>query len=154
MNQANNIKKILRRFFKKMGIEIEAEDKENEDGLLINLRPIDEKITSLLIGYRGENLQAIQHILRLFIRKQLDQPIKLMIDINDYRSRRLEAIKEMILDIAEKVKKTQRVELLRPMSAYERRMAHLVVKEIPGLATQSVGEEPNRRVIIRPENSE
>ncbi len=148
-----DIEKILIDFFQKMGIDIDSEAKKNEDALRINIKPKDEKLTSLLIGYRGENLFSIQHLVRMLLRRRTGESIKILLDINDYRERHSESLKEMALSLAERVKRTQRVELLRPMTAYERRIVHIAIREIGGLMTQSVGEEPNRRVIIKPGES-
>ena len=148
------IEKIILGFFKKMDIDIDSETKKIEDVLRINIKPKDEKLASLLIGYRGENLFSIQHIVRVLARKKIGGSAKIMLDVNDYRERHSESLKEMALSLAERVKRTQRVELLRPMTAYERRIVHIAIKELGGLITQSVGEEPNRRVIIKPESSE
>lgn len=144
-------KKIIEDFFDKLGIEARVTLKEEEQGVQCDIEPGDNKLSSLLIGYRGENLLAIQHLLRILVRKKIEEPIKLLIDISGYRQKHQNSLKEMVLNLAERVKKTQRVELLRPMTAYERRIVHLAIKEIKGLMTQSVGEEPNRRVLIKPE---
>ena len=154
MKMIKKTKKIFEDFFQKMGVKIETDQEETQEGLLVNIRPIDTDLTSLLIGYKGENLQAIQHMLRMLMRKQIKEPLKLIIDINGYRAKHIEIIKSMVLGLAERVKKSQRVELLRPMTAYERRAVHMVIQGISGVSTQSVGEEPNRRVIIRPESGE
>jgi len=146
-----DIEKILIEFFQKMGIDIDSEAKEIEDALRINIKPKDEKFAALLIGYRGENLFSIQHLVRVLARKRVGESVKIMLDINDYRNRHAESLKEVALSLADRVRRTQRVELLRPMTAYDRRIIHLAIKEIGGLMTQSVGEEPNRRVIIKPE---
>ena len=151
MARLSDVKKILKDFFEKMGIGISAEHKESEEGLEVNIIPDDNKLTSLLIGYKGENLQTLQYMMRILIRKKIGEPFRLILDVNGYREHRLESIREMVLNLAEKVKKTQRIELVRPMTAYERRVVHVALKEISGVETQSVGEEPNRRVIIRPE---
>ncbi len=146
-----DIEKVLVEFFQKMGIDIDSEAKEIEDALRINIKPKDEKLASLLIGYRGENLFSIQHLIRVLARKKVGESAKIMLDINDYRDRHAESLKEMARSLADRVRRTQRVELLRPMTAYERRIVHVAIKETDGLITQSVGEEPNRRVIIKPE---
>lgn len=145
-----DIEKILIEFFQKMDINIDSEAKKIEDAVKINIKPKDEKLASLLIGYRGENLFSIQHLLRVLVRKRIGESVKIMLDINDYRDRQAESLKGMALSLAERVKRTQRVELLRPMTAYERRIVHIAIKELGDLVTQSVGEEPNRRIIIKP----
>ena len=155
MNKFEQIEKIFRDFFAKMGLNVEASAKEMEDSLHINIKPDDEKITPLLIGYKGENLIAFQHMLRMLVRRKIGEKQRIILDIGEYRQRQINALQEMAKNLAEKVKRTQRVELLRPMSAYERRIVHLAVSKISGLSTQSVGEEPNKRVMIKSEvNSE
>lgn len=151
MTKYQDIDKMVVDFFERMGIEITSETKKIEDSLKINIKPKDEQFASLLIGFRGENLLSIQHLIRILARKKTGQPIKIILDVNDYRDRQSASLKEMVSSLAARVKRTQRVELLRPMSAYERRIVHLAIRELGSdLATQSVGEEPNRRVIIKP----
>lgn len=149
-----NIKKEISIFFKKMDIKIDCEIEQDEGMLRIDISPIDAKITPLLIGYKGENLASIQHIVRIMLRKKTASDEKILLDVNGYRKEQQNLLRQTIEMIAARVKETGRVELLRPMSAFERRMVHVIVKDVGGLLTQSVGEEPNRRVLIKPEGSE
>src|SRR4030042_5794363 len=110
------IEEIIISFFQKIGFDIDSETKKIEDVLRINIKPKDEKLTSLLIGYRGENLFSIQHLVRMLLRRRTGESIKILLDINDYRERHSESLKEIALSLAERVKRTQRVELLRPMT--------------------------------------
>ena len=94
-----DIEKVLIEFFQKLGIDIDSEAKEIEDALRINIKPKDEKLASLLIGYRGENLFSIQHLVRLLARKRVGESVKIMLDINNYRDRHAESLKEMALKL-------------------------------------------------------
>lgn len=152
--KTKEIEKIVCGFWDKLGYQVDVKVQEQEGNFVVDIMPEDEKTISLLIGYRGENLFACQHLLRLVARKKLGEEIRLTLDVNKYRQKQSESLEEFAKFIAEKVKKTKRVELLRPMSAYERRIVHLVVSKIDGLITQSVGEEPNKRVMIKVEASD
>lgn len=105
---------------------------------------------SMLIGEQGRNLIALEHILKKIIKKKYGEETKFTLDINDYRVKRLEGLKQDVKNAAKEVRMYHRQVVLRPMSAFERRVVHLLLAEYPDIATESMGEEPNRRVIIKP----
>ena len=104
----------------------------------------------MLIGEQGRNLVALEHLLKKIIRKKHGEDFKFTLDINDYRIRRLEALKQDVKNAAKEVRMYRRQAVLRPMSSFERRVIHLLLAEYPDIATESIGEEPNRRVVIKP----
>lgn len=110
---------------------------------------IESEMASILIGRRGQNLQALEHLLRLILTKEADEFTSLNIDISGYRAAREQEISEMARDLAEKVIATGQEETLPPMNAFERRLVHLLLADIEGIVTESAGEEPYRRIIIR-----
>ncbi len=112
---------------------------------------------SMLIGSEGGNLLALEHILKKLVRRgrgEMDNApsddMKFTLDINDYRVRRLEDLKQSVKAAAKAVRLYGREVPLRPMSSFERRIVHLLLAEYPDITTESAGEEPARRVIIRP----
>lgn len=106
--------------------------------------------TSALIGERGSNLGAIEHIVKKVIRKKYGEENKFTLDINDYRMRRLDDLKQDVKVAAKEVRLYGKQVPLRPMSSFERRIVHLLLAEYPDIATESIGREPSRLVVIKP----
>ena len=101
-----------------------------------------------LIGRGGENLVALQQIVSAITSKKVSHSVHVGVDIEGYRRRREEQLRDMAGRVAARVKATGSAVTLEPMLAYERRIVHLVVQEQTGVRTESVGIEPNRRVEI------
>ena len=106
----------------------------------------------MLIGERGVNLAAFEHMLKKLVKRKHGEEYKFTVDINDYRLRRLEHLKQDIKNAAREVRMYHREAPLRPMSSFERRIVHILLAEYPDITTESVGQEPNRKVVIKPFN--
>lgn len=109
---------------------------------------IDGGDPGLLIGARGQTLDAMQELLRTVVQRQAQTRVRLVLDVDGYRGRRREAVlrqtEEMVL-----VAREQGEAELDPMSAYERKLVHQAIADIEGLSSFSEGQEPRRRVMIR-----
>lgn len=105
---------------------------------------------SILIGKRSETLNALQYISGLIISKELGHSVPLVIDVEGYRTRREQQIRQLARRTAEQVIKTGRRLALEPMPANERRLVHMELRDHPDVTTQSTGEEPHRKVNIIP----
>ncbi|MBI3442570.1 MAG: hypothetical protein HY007_02290 [Candidatus Sungbacteria bacterium] len=106
--------------------------------------------TSALIGERGNTLGAIEHIVKKIIRKKYNEEQKFTLDINNYRMCRLDDLKQDVKVAAKEVRLYAKPVPLRPMSSFERRIVHLLLAEYPDIATESIGREPARMVVIKP----
>lgn len=125
-------------------VVIDDSDKEN---ILAN---IQTEQAGFLIGQAGANLDALQHLVRVLISKKTGQPIQFILDVNNYRKHRVELLQELAKNIAKQAM-TERITLtLQPMPAYERRIIHLALTGYPQINTESIGQEPRRRVIVKP----
>jgi spoIIIJ-associated protein len=102
----------------------------------------------VLIGRRSETLNALQLIASLIISKAADQWVQLIVDVEGYRTRREHQLRQMARRIAEQAIKTGKRQVLEPMTPNERRIIHLELREHPDVETESIGEEPNRKVTI------
>lgn len=102
----------------------------------------------VLIGRGGENLVALQQVVSAITSRRAGHAVHVPVDIEGYRRRREDQLKEIAKRVGERVKATGQAVTLEPMLAYERRIVHLAVQGTPGLRTGSVGIEPNRRVVI------
>lgn len=107
---------------------------------------------SMLIGKNGQNLNALEHLLRVIaFRKNPEQPAaSFILDINDYRRAKVSQLITLARAAAGRVISTQRAEALAPMSAYERRLVHTELAGYRELQTESIGAEPRRRIVIKP----
>jgi spoIIIJ-associated protein len=121
------------------------EDESNEPVVLVNVEGND---LSILIGRRSETLNALQYIGSLIICKRLDRWIPLMIDVQGYRARRERQLRQIAQRMADQAIHTGRRQVLEPMPANERRLIHLELRDHPQVDTESIGEEPNRKVTI------
>lgn len=104
----------------------------------------------LLIGWRGENLRALQTVLNLMTGDNEAEGRRLILDVERYRARREEQVRELALRLAHRVKRTGQAYTLDPMQAYERRVVHITLESDEGVRTESTGAEPSRRITIHP----
>lgn len=121
------------------------EDAKDQRMVLVEIQGDD---LSILIGRRSETLNALQYISSLIVGKQLDRWVPLMIDVQGYRSRRERQLRQLARRMAEQAVHTGRRQVLEPMPANERRLIHLELRDHPLVTTESVGEEPSRKVTI------
>jgi len=105
---------------------------------------------SILIGRRAETLNALQYITGLIVSKELGEPVSLVIDVEGYRSRREGQLRVLARRMADQAIKTGRRQILEPMPASERRIVHMELRDNPSVKTESIGEEPRRKVTIIP----
>ena len=103
-----------------------------------------------LIGRKGERLSALQHLVNLMLSRQMGAWTRVLVDVEDYRGRRERQLREIADRAAKRVVETGKMLQLEPMPALERRWVHLALKGNPDVATQSIGEEPNRRIVVLP----
>lgn len=140
-------KVFLRDVLDKMGIMAEVKMKEEADALHIEL--IGPKMGTI-IGYRGETLDSLQYLTSLVVNKGHENPYKrVILDTENYRSKREETLKRLAGKTAYKVKKYKKAIKLEPMNPYERRIIHAALQEDKGITTFSEGDEPFRRIVIQ-----
>jgi spoIIIJ-associated protein len=101
-----------------------------------------------LIGRKGERLSALQHLVNLMLSRKMGTWTRVLVDVEDYRGRRERQLVEVATRAAERVNETGQMLQLEPMSALERRWVHLALRDVDGITTQSIGEEPMRRVVV------
>ena len=138
----------LNAILKNLGCEnVEIKAAVRENGALIIL---DGEGLGVVIGHRGETLDALQHLVSLAANNSGGY-FKVMLNIGDYREKREQTLVSLAQRVAEQVKHNSRNRALEPMSAYERRIIHTAVQEIEGVCSASIGEGKSRRVVIFPE---
>ena len=106
--------------------------------------------SGLLIGRRGQTLQALQFLVTLIVRKELGEDVRVVLDVENYRQRRENSLRDMAAKVASRVAQTNRSITLEPMSPADRRIIHTSLSQHPGVRTESAGEGENRKVTIMP----
>lgn len=109
---------------------------------------VDGDDAAILIGRRGETMDALQYLSLLVSNRAEGDYVKISLDVANYRSKREHTLESLAKRMASKVQKTRRSQTLEPMNPYERRIVHSAVQEIEGVKSESVGEDPHRRVVI------
>ncbi len=140
----------VRSFLGRMGFGEDIEAVEGFQGMTVRITVKMKKDSNLLIGERGNNIFALEHLLKKCMRSKNGDDMKFTLDINDYRMKKMEDLKQDVKTAAKDVRLYKKEVPLRPMSSFERRIVHLLLAEYPDITTESIGEEPMRRVIIKP----
>jgi len=142
------IKAEIEKFFKKMTIDVEVRPlSQREETLFVNLKTEEPQI---LIGEKGQTMLAIQRLLKVITRRKFPETFYIDLDINDYKKKKIEYLRETARSVADEVTLTKKETILEPMPAYERRIVHLELADRQDVTTESIGEEPERRVVIKP----
>ncbi|MEN8240876.1 MAG: RNA-binding cell elongation regulator Jag/EloR [Chloroflexota bacterium] len=127
----------------------DAPGKDGMPGIVVDINGDD---LSILIGKRAETLNALQYITRLIVGKEAGRGINLTVDVEGYRARRERSLGQLAQRMAGQAVKSGRRQTLEPMPANERRLIHIELKDNDQVTTESVGEEPRRKVTIIPTN--
>lgn len=129
-----------------MGMTVELISDVDTDGALSIEMKGDNM--GLLIGKRGQTLDALQYLANRVANKHQDGYVRVKLDTENYRARREETLKNLAKNIAYKVKRSKRAVSLEPMNPYERRIIHAALQSDPYVTTHSEGEEPYRKVVV------
>ena len=129
-----------------MNMEVEISSSIDEDGALCVEMKGDHM--GILIGKRGQTLDALQYLANRVANKHQDGYVRVKLDTENYRARREETLKHLAKNIAHKVKRNRRPVVLEPMNPYERRIIHSALQSDPYVTTHSEGEEPYRKVVV------
>ncbi len=145
----NNVEKFIKEFLKNLGEEYKYDIniEKNE----INVK-IDGGNSGTLIGYRGETLNALQHILSLIANKHTSAKVRVLLNVDGYKEKREKTLEELALKVSKTVIRTNKSITLEPMNAYERKIIHSKLQNMTDIRTHSIGEEPHRRIVIEKVN--
>lgn len=143
----DDVREYLENLFKAMDIQTEIHLDFNEEENVLDIE-LEGPEMGILIGKRGQTLDALQYIISLAVNKKSDSYIRVKLDTENYRARRKETLENLAKNIAFKVKRTKRSFALEPMNPYERRIIHATLQNDKYVATRSEGDEPYRKVIV------
>ena len=142
----NYIKEYISNVAKSMNLEINLEVRESEE--IFNVVMISDN-NSILIGKDGRTLNSLQTLIRQSIQNETGFNIKVNLDASNYRAKKVKYFEYDIKNIVREVQKTKMDIKLDPMNSYQRRIVHSLVSNYDNIETESVGEEPNRCVVIK-----
>ena len=147
MTVQEQVADFVTKVVKQMGLDLEAQVETTGDGTRINLAGDGAEA---LLARRGEGLQALQHIVDSAFRKQLGDQ-RLLVDCMNFRRGKDNELRQMAKFLAEKAKTSGIEQSIGPLNAYERRLVHLAVAEIPGVTSESIGDAAVKTVTITAE---
>ena len=137
---------FLKSIFEAMKLEVRISPQETIDGVVVNL--IGENL-GILIGKHGQTLDSLQYLANLAANKGLvEEKVRIILDIENYRSRREDTLRRLAMRLADKVRRTGERVVLEPMNRHERKIIHMALQNNYRISTYSSGEEPYRKVVI------
>jgi spoIIIJ-associated protein len=144
-------KQILEELMAHLGFDVTVEVETGDTSRLNVVGEGEEKdALGALIGRKGERLSALQHLVNLMLSRKMGAWTRVLVDVEDYRGRRERQLREIATRAAARVVETGKMLQLEPMPALERRWVHIALRDDPNVVTHSIGEEPNRRVVVLP----
>lgn len=141
------VKEYLGDVLTNMGLEVSFETRIREDQLKVKMYSNDNPI---LIGHAGKNLAALQTLIRGVVKNKFGRTPYISLDVENYKDKQLMYLEKTAKRIAKEVSQTKIAVELDNMNSYERLIVHNAVADFEGIYTESVGEEPNRHVVIKP----
>lgn len=143
----DDIYEYLNNLFHAMDIDAEVNIDYNQEDAAMDI-DVSGPDMGILIGKRGQTLDALQYLISLFVNKKSESYIRVKLDTENYRARRRDTLENLAKNIAFKVKRTRRSFTLEPMNPYERRIIHSTLQNDKYVSTRSEGEEPYRKVVV------
>ena len=146
------VKELIEEALEKIGVPAQvSEQKPSVPGQGNTVFHIEVSENShLIIGAHGVNLDALQHLLRLLVRRRFGNDLHFSIDVNGYWTEKSSTLIREAFETAETVSRNRSAHILRPMTAFERKIVHTALAEHPGVITESLGSGEQRKVVIKP----
>jgi spoIIIJ-associated protein len=145
--KSETVRTLLEGLLKHMGVRASVQVRAGTDPITLDVTGRD---LGALIGWRGETLRALQSVTNVMVGKHLDEGERVIVDVERYRQRREHTVREIALRAARQVKMTGDAITLDAMQAFERRAIHLALESDPDVTSSSIGEDPDRRVVVGP----
>lgn len=141
----SKLESFTKAFLNKIDDSFEYSIKTESSNIVVD---IEGKQSGTLIGYRGETLNALQTILTSIANNDINSKIKVYLNIDNYKEKREKALEDLAIKVSKTVLRNNKPITLEPMNAYERKIIHSKLQDMHNIRTHSIGEEPNRRIVI------
>lgn len=145
--KAETARSLVEGLLKHMGVRAQVSVRAGSDPITLDISGRD---LGALIGWRGETLRALQSVTNVMVGKHLAEGERIIVDVERYRQRREHTVREIAMRAARQVKMTGDAITLDAMQPFERRAIHLALEADPDVTSSSIGEEPDRRVVVGP----
>ncbi|MBO5348610.1 MAG: protein jag [Clostridia bacterium] len=139
------LEQFLKEFIKKIDESFKYEIYTESSNIIIN---INGEKSGTLIGYRGDTLNALQVILNTIANKNSNSKVRVHLNIDNYKEKREKALEELAVKVSKTVLRTNKKITLEPMNSYERKIIHTKLQNVKNIKTHSIGEDPNRKIVI------
>ena len=148
LNNLEQIKEDIKEFFDKTTFDLDVNiSLKDESTIFVNINSDEPQI---LIGERGQTLSDIQRLLKMIVKKKSDEKLYVDLDINNYKKRKIDNLKDLARQVADEVALMREEKTLFAMTPYERRIVHMELAKRSDIATESIGNDPNRKIIVKP----
>jgi spoIIIJ-associated protein len=138
---------VLSELTKRMGVSPEVEGYLKEGKIYLEIKGDSEGI---LIGRHGRTLEALEILINRMVNKQIKEPVRIVLDIDHYREKRLSSLVQLADRLSERTKRDGKAITIGPFNAYDRRIIHVALQEDPLVSTESIGEGPMKKISILP----
>jgi spoIIIJ-associated protein len=150
-NTSDQVRKLVAELLDRMGVKCQVSARESSESIVVDISGRD---LGMLIGWRGETLRALQTMTNLLASRHIGPERRVIVDVEKYRQRRENTVREIAFRAARQVKMTGDPITLDAMQPFERRAIHLALSDDPDVETGSIGDEPERRVVVAPAGKE
>lgn len=146
-NAEQEVTDLVKEFLNQMGISVNNIDILECDESKISLALKTDK-DSLLIGKRGKTLESVQYLLNIFFNRKKEEKLKIVLDVENYRAKRVQSLQKLARNLALKVKKTRKEKILEQMNPYERKIIHAALQDERDVKTESLGSGVFKKIKI------
>ena len=140
-----NVEEFTKKFLNLVDNSFEYEVTTDNSNILVN---VNGEKSGLLIGYRGDTLNSLQTILNDIANKNTKSKVRVFLNVDNYKEKREKSLEELAIKVSKTVLRTHKSITLEPMNSYERKIIHSKLQDVKNITTHSIGEEPNRRIVI------
>ena len=144
-------RQFLLGLLERMGMAVEVEGMIKDGYVCLDIKGDKD---GMLIGKHGRTLEAIELIINRMVNRRVDEPLRVLVDIDRYRERRAESLAKMAAGLGEKARKEASPITVGPYNSHDRRIIHLALREDPSVETESFGEGPMKKLMVRPKGKE
>lgn len=145
----NELEKFISEFLYRIDESFKYEISSDSSSITINVT--GEK-SGTLIGYRGDTLNSLQNILNAIANKNTKSKVRVFLNIDNYKEKREKSLEDLAIKVSKTVLRNNKSITLEPMNSYERKIIHSKLQDVKNISTHSIGEEPNRRIVIEKVN--
>lgn len=140
-------KEILEKILKLIPVQAVINEEQTDGRISLN---IEGDVSGILIGRKGKTLDALQYLVNKIVQKRFDRKLRIVIDSENYRQRRIESLTQLAIKMGNKAKKLRKPVSTNPLNPHDRRVIHLTLKDVPDLNTKSRGDGILKKVVIIP----